>query len=135
MDILFRIHSDTRWLVVLVGVVALVKFLIGWLGKGKFQKFDRILTSAFSGLVDLQVLLGLVFLIWSGLAGVGFPRQRLEHAFIMIIAAVVAHLPSRWKSLGDTKRFRNSFLAVLGVGVLIFLGVVLLPGGMVRWQF
>jgi hypothetical protein len=134
MNILFRIHSDTRWLVVLVGAVALVKFLIGWLGKGKFQKFDRILTSAFSGLVDLQVLLGLVFLIWSGLAGVGFPHQRLEHAFIMIVAAVVAHLPSRWKSLADTTRFRNSFLAVLGVAVLIFLGVVLLPGGMARWQ-
>ena len=128
MNILFRIHSDTRWLVVLVGVVALVKFLIGWLGKGKFQKFDRILTSAFSGLIDLQALLGIVFLSWSCVAGAGFPRQRLEHAFIMIVAAVVAHLPARWKSLGDTKRFRNSFLAVLGVAALIFVGVVLLPG-------
>jgi hypothetical protein len=44
-------------------------------------------------------------------------------------------LPARWKSLGDTNRFRNSFLAILGVGVLIFLGVLLLPGGMARWQF
>ena len=135
MDILFRIHSELRWLIVLVGVVALVKFLIGWLGKGKFQSFDRILTSAFSGLVDLQVLLGLIFLIWSGIAGAGFPGYRLEHAFTMIIAAVVAHLPSRWKGLGDTKRFRNSFLAFLVVGVLIFMGVALLPGGMVRWHF
>ena len=133
MGILLQIHSDVRWLIVLVGVIALVKFLIGWLSKGKFQKFDRILTSAFSGLVDLQVLLGLIFLIWSGVAGASFPRQRLEHAFIMILAAVVAHLPARWKSLGDTQRFRNSFLALLVVGVLIYLGVALLPG--VRWQF
>ena len=83
--------------------------------------------------MDLQVLIGLVYLIWSGLAVYGFPRYRLEHAFIMILAAVVAHLPARWKSLGDTKRFRNSFLALVVVGVLIYLGVALLPGA--HWQF
>ena len=94
MDILFRIHSDTRWLIVLVGVVALAKFLIGWLGKGKFQKFDRILTSAFSGLVDLQVLLGLIFLIWSGIAGAGFPGwgHAVVSAGLTIAIAVPAEL-------------------------------------------
>jgi hypothetical protein len=135
MNILFRIHSDTRWLLVFVGMIALVKFSIGWLTKGKFQKFDRILTSAFSGLIDLQALLGLIFLLWNGVAGAGFPLYRIGHGVLMGVAAIVAHLPMRWKKTEDNERFRNSFLTVIVVGLIVFIGVFILPGGMVRWSF
>jgi hypothetical protein len=45
----------------------------------------------------------------------------------MIIAAVVAHLPVRWKDAEDKTRFRNSLFVVLDVLIIIFIGLVFLP--------
>ena len=133
MLILLMIHSIVRWLIVAVGLAALVKFAIGWLKGGSFKGMDRGLASGFSGLMDLQATLGLVFLLWNGLAtDIGFPRQRLEHMGVMLIAVVLGHLPARWKNAGDKTRFRNTFLCVLGALVLIFVGVATLPGGWTR---
>jgi multisubunit Na+/H+ antiporter MnhB subunit len=129
VDILLMIHSIVRWLIVIVGLIALVKFAIGWLRNGRFAGMDRGLSSGFSGLIDLQATLGLIFLLWSGLDGAGFPMFRIEHMTTMIIAAVVAHLPMRWKNAPDKVRFRNSFVVVLVTAVLIFVGVATLPGG------
>lgn len=132
MDILLMVHSIIRWLIVAVGLIALVKFAIGWLGNGRFSGMDRGLTSGFSGLMDLQALLGLIFLIWSGIDGVGFPRHRIEHAVTMILAVIVVHMPARWKGKPDEIRFRNSLIVVLVTAVLIFAGVASLPGGWTR---
>jgi hypothetical protein len=127
MSALLTIHSYVRWLIVIVAIVAAVKFAIGWLRGGAFKGMDRGLVSGFSGLIDLQVTLGLVYLIWNGLAVEGFPMFRIEHAVTMIIAAVVAHLPVRWKNADDKTRFRNSLFIVLDVLIIIFIGVVRLP--------
>ncbi len=132
MQILLMIHSIVRWLIVIVAVVAIVKFTLGWLRGGAFKGMDRGLSSGFSGLIDLQVTLGLIFLIWNGLAGAGFPMYRIEHTVTMIIAAVVAHLPARWKNAGDKVRFRNTLFIVVDVLILVFIGVARLPGGWTR---
>jgi hypothetical protein len=132
MNFLFVTHSHLRWLVLLVAIVAVVKFAIGWLRGGEFKGMDRGLVSATSGLIDLQATLGLILMIWTGLAGVGFPMFRIEHATTMIIAAVVAHLPARWKNAADTVRFRNTLFCILGALLLIYVGVMRLPGGWTR---
>ncbi len=132
MNILLMIHSIVRWLIVLLGLIALVKYLIGWLGNGRFAGMDRGLSSGFSGLIDLQATLGLIFLLWSGFVEAGFPTYRFEHAFTMILAVVAAHLPARWKGSPDKTRFRNSFFVILVTAVLIFAGVASLPGGWTR---
>lgn len=132
MSFLLVTHSYLRWLVLLVAIIAVVKFAIGWLRGGSFKGMDRGLASGFSGLMDLQVTLGLILMIWTGLAGVGFPMFRIEHAGTMIVAAVVAHLPARWKNAGDKIRFRNTLFCVLGALLLIFFGVMSLPGGWSR---
>lgn len=130
MSILLMLHSIVRWVIVLVAVVAIVKLALGWLRGGAFKGMDRGLVSAFSGLMDLQATLGIIFLLWNGLATeIGFPRHRIEHAFVMIIAAVVAHLPARWKNAADATRFRNSLLAIVVSLVLVYIGVATLPGG------
>jgi hypothetical protein len=134
MNILFMAHSGLRWLVLLVAAVAIVKFAIGWLRGGEFKGMDRGLTAGFSGLMDLQVTLGIVFLLWNGLAegGTGFPMYRIEHGVAMILAAVVAHLPARWKNADARTRFRNNLFAILGSIVLVILGLLVLPGGLSR---
>jgi hypothetical protein len=133
MQTLLLIHSYLRWLILLVAVIAVIKFALGWLRGGvAFKGMDRGLASGFSGLVDLQVTIGLILMLWTGFAGVGFPMFRIEHATTMIVAAVVAHLPARWKNAGDQIRFRNTLFCALGTLLLIYLGVMSLPGGWSR---
>ncbi|MBI5822455.1 MAG: hypothetical protein HZB18_00350 [Chloroflexi bacterium] len=132
MNLLLVVHSYLRWLILLVAVIAAVKFAIGWLGGSAFKGMDRGLAAGFSGLLDLQVTLGLILMIWTGFTGAGFPMFRIEHATTMIIAAVAAHLPARWKNAADKVRFRNTLFCVLGALLLIYAGVMRLPGGWSR---
>ncbi len=129
MDILLVIHSHTRWLILLVAVFAIVKFTIGWLRGSDFKGMDRGLAAGFSGLMDLQVTLGLVFLIWSSVAGAPFTPSRIEHLVTMVIAAAVAHLPALWKKSANNIRFRNTLFCIVASLVLVFMGVVRLRGG------
>ena len=78
--------------------------------------------------MDLQVTLGLIYLIWNGIAVTGFPTYRIEHGVTMILAAAVAHLPSRFKNLNDKLRFQYSLLAVLGSLILVGIGISFLMG-------
>jgi len=132
MNILLMIHSLVRLFIMLVAVIAIVKFALGWLRGGQFKGMDRGLTAGFSGLMDLQVTLGLILLLWGGFAGVGFPMHRIEHAVTMIIAAVVAHLPARWKNADDQTRFRNNLFTIIATLVLVLIGISTLPGGLTR---
>lgn len=128
MEIILTIHSFVRWLVVGMGVIALAKFLLGWLRKMPFQPMDRGLMSGFVGLVDLQTLLGIILFIL-GWLDAGLVRYRAEHAFTMILALVLAHLSRRWRNADDTTRFRNYALIILGVFILVFAGIAVLPQG------
>jgi uncharacterized membrane protein YfhO len=90
------------------------------------------LSGAFSGLMDLQAALGVLYFLWNGFAQTGFPAYRWEHAVTMLLAVVAAHLPRMWKNLEDTKRYRNAFLAVLVALLLVFAGIAPI-GGWTRW--
>ena len=131
MQFLFNLHSIVRWVLLGAGILIALKFAASWLRRDAYAGLDRGLTAAFSGVMDLQALLGSVYLIWNGLAGAGFPRYRLEHAFLMILAAIIAHLPARWQETKSPLRFRNTFFAFLGAILLIVASVGLLPGN--RW--
>lgn len=133
MEILLTIHSHTRWLILIVAVAAIIKLGIGWLRGGAFKGMDRGLTAAFSGLMDLQATIGLIFLTWTSIVGVPFTPNRIEHLTTMLIAAVIAHLPARWKNSPDAIRFRNTLFCVIASLALVFVGVVRLRGGW-TWQ-
>jgi len=130
MDILLMLHSIVRWLIVVVGVVALVKFIIGLVQKSAFGNMDRGLSSGFSGLMDLQVTLGLLYFLITGFGGLGFPLYRIEHAVTMFIAVGVAHAPSMFKKAPN--KYAVALGAVVGALVLIYIGVARLPGGWSR---
>ena len=130
MAILLETHSILRWLFVILGLVAIVKFLIGWARKSAFEKMDRRLSSGFSGLMDLQVTLGLLYFLITGFGGMGFPMYRIEHLVTMLLAAAVAHAPSMFKKAAN--KHAVAFYAILGALILIVIGVYRLPGGWSR---
>lgn len=124
-----EIHSIVRWLVVGVSVMAALKFLVGWLGKMPYRPMDRGLMAGFVGLVDLNVLLGTVLLIGLGVSQGVWPRERLEHGFTMLLALGVVHGLGRWRKKGsDAMQFRNSFLVIVLVMLLVVVGVNVIGG-------
>jgi cytochrome c oxidase subunit IV len=131
---LFDLHSYLRWLVVLIAVAAIVRLALGLFRKDAYDRSSRVLTLLFSIAINVQVLVGIVYLIWNGSKYDYWPRERFEHMAVMLGALMLAHLPSRWKNRPSSLRYRNDLLVVVVVLALIFVGVVLLPGGMDRWE-
>jgi uncharacterized membrane protein YphA (DoxX/SURF4 family) len=124
MDFIQTLHSIIRWLIVAVAVVAMVRFALGWQRRMAYQSMDRGLMSAFAGLMDLQLVFGLILFF-----GRGVVRFRIEHAVTMIVAIVIAHLAMRWRNAEDALRFRNNLIAVAGALLIIIAGVAVLPQG------
>ena len=126
-SIILTIHSLNRWLIVIVGVLAAGKFLIGWLGYRGYPAVERALMSGYTGLLDLQLLLGIILLITRGVV-----RYQIEHAITMVIAVVLAHLARLWRDKEDKTKFRNNFIVITVGLILIAVGVLTLPVG---WTF
>ena len=131
MDLVFTIHSHTRWLVAIAAVLAIVKLAITAMQGKEDGKGDRAFSSAFIGMLDLQGTIGLVVLIWRLAAGVTIARFTWEHFATMLIALSVAHI---MKGRVDTKtapaaRARVMLLTFLGVAVLVYVGIARLPQG------
>ncbi len=125
MALLTTIHGEMRWLVALVALVVVVKFLIGWLGKRDYTALDRTLLTILTIALDINVLLGLILLFFGG----GFSGPRLEHATTMLLAAVAAHMTAIWRRSTDSStKYRNQLLLVLLALALVFMGVIRLQG-------
>ena len=134
MSTLFRIHSDLRWLLVMVAILTLARLALGLFGQRPYDKSSRILMLVFGILVDVQVVVGLIYFVWNGARHDFWPRYRFEHMAVMLIALFVAHLPVRWRKAPGAIRTRNELLTVIVVLALIFVGVLVLVGGMNRWE-
>ena len=125
MDVVLTLHSIVRWLVVIVAVVAVARYALVMAGKAQSSGLDRGLMSGYSGLLDLNVLLGLILIV-----GLGFTLLRIEHAATNIIAVVAAHfLAQRAKKIEDAKlKARTSLLGVVVSLAIIVVGVALIGG-------
>lgn len=130
MEILLSLHSIVRWIIVIVALITLVVLALTWLRNEQRRQTDRTMMSVFTGLLDLQLLIGIILLAWMSMAGGGaLPRYRLEHAATMIVAVIVAHVSAIWKRRTPAVRARNTFFIVILVLVLIWAGVQALPKG------
>ena len=119
MNFLYQAHSGLRYLVLLAAVIALVALGIG-LASGRAAPRGRVFALAFTGLLDLQVLLGLGLVI-----GGIFYGALMGHIVMMVLAAVVAHASSIMaRRSGDDER-RATRLRFIGVVVAL----VLIVGG------
>jgi nitrogen fixation/metabolism regulation signal transduction histidine kinase len=125
-----QLHAWTRWLVVIIAIVAIVRLVIGLVQNAPYDKLTQRIMTAFSGLTSLQWLIGIIFLIAYGSTIQNFGiRYWWEHAVTMTIAVAISHMHNRWKRADDRTRTRNSLIVVIVVLVLVFIGVALLPQG------
>lgn len=114
------IHMVWRWVMLVAAMAAIVKALMGWLGKQSWSKLDDRLGMAFTMTVDIQFLLG--FILW--FAGpfritdagtlMSSPLARfylIEHPVLMLIALALVHAGrsrSR-RAANDAQKHRAAF--------------------------
>jgi uncharacterized membrane protein len=126
MGTFMTIHGEVRWLVAVLAVVIIIKFAIGWLGRRKYTSLDRGLLTAYTILLDINVLLGLVLLFFNG----GINGPRIEHTTTMLLAVIAGHMTAMWRRSTDAPtKFRNQLLLVALSLLLVFFGVIRLRGG------
>ena len=126
MGTLMTIHGEVRWLVAILAVVVIIKFAIGWLGRRNYTSLDRSLLMAYTILLDINVLLGLILLFFNG----GINGPRLEHAVTMLLAVIAGHMTAIWRRSTDSPtKFRNQLLLVALSLLLVFFGVIRLRDG------
>ncbi|WP_437279299.1 hypothetical protein WME90_01715 [Sorangium sp. So ce375] len=131
-------HSWLRWVVLLLGLVALARSVRGWTQRGPWTATDRKVGTAFVGSLDLQFLLGL--LLYTALSPLrptslaalkaAMPIAALrffavEHVFTMIVAVAVAHIAwARAKRAQDpTAQHRRTALGVLFTLLIVLAAI------------
>src|SRR4051812_18432757 len=115
MNALYHAHSGLRYLVLLAAVIAIVVLGYG-LGTGRRVRATRAATASFTGLLDLQVLLGIA-LVMGGM----LTDRATGHLIMMVLALVVAHGASiiAGKSADDRRE-----LTVRLIGIVLSLALI-----------
>ncbi|NIP57458.1 MAG: hypothetical protein GWM92_04530 [Gemmatimonadetes bacterium] len=116
---LFHAHSGIRYLVLLLGVAALMYALFGLLTGRRYDRGMRILSAGFTGLLDLQIFLGVALLIF----GRGFQMAIFGHIVLTVFAAAAVHVTSSVMKRRDPREKSYGPHAV-GVGAALVLIVV-----------
>ncbi len=86
---LLSAHSGFRYLVLLLGLVVVAYAARGMITKQPYDSRMRILATAFTGMLDLTVLLGLANLFTRT-----FYPQLAGHLTMMALATAIAHIVS-----------------------------------------
>jgi hypothetical protein len=130
MGFVLMLHSIVRWLVVIVAVVAVVRFALVMAGRAQSSGMDRGLMAGYTGLLDLNVLLGLIVLVGFLISVRPVLAGWIAHAVVNIIGVVVAHIFSqRAKKMEEAKlKARTNLLGVVISIVIIIVGVALVGG-------
>jgi hypothetical protein len=132
------LHNLVRWLVLLAGVWAVVVAWRGWLGRSAWTAAEARATRAFVGVLDLQLLMGLVLYVFASpltrgaFADMGSamrdPAVRyflVEHVAIMVAAIAAAHEGAARvkRAATDAERFQRASIW-LGIALAAVAGFI-----------
>ncbi|HEU0301379.1 MAG TPA: hypothetical protein VFR37_18115 [Longimicrobium sp.] len=120
-NVLFYAHSGLRFLVLLAGLLAIGVLVWGITARRPYEGQSRAIVTVFTGVLDLQVTLGLVQLFtrpwYSALIG---------HLVMMIAAAFVAHgLTVYARKQPDARRAHTISLAGVALALLLIVGGIM----------
>ncbi len=135
------LHSWVRWVVLVVGVILVVRAWWRWLGRKDWEKIDETLRRVFSGVVDLQLLLGLLLFLGlspattallekggQALADPGVRFWTMEHVVPMIVAVILVHVGQMLITRTSDAEARYRWAAIVfGVVMLLILASIPWP--------
>ncbi len=128
IEILIKAHSGVRWVVLALLLLGIGRAAWGWLGSPSYAKFDRVWGGISIGLMDLQILLGVIifFLLEPEV------RPSLWHPALMLIAAVSVHLGTVFaRRVKENRRKHYAHLLAYLVSLLfVLLGVYAVRGSL-----
>jgi len=115
LNTLYHAHSGLRYVVLLAATAAVVA--LGYaLFTGRSVRIASTLAAAFTGLLDLQILLG-VGLVIGGI----FPDAVVGHLVMMVFAAVVTHASS---IIGQRSSSERRELGIRLAGIVLALALI-----------
>jgi len=124
MRMLYFTHSGLRYLVLLAGVVALLYFIYAVATRKGNERAARIVGATFIGLLDLQIVIGLILVA----LGIYYPAL-LGHLFMMIAAAVIGHVGlAMGRSAATPERAAGIRLMGVAFALLLIMGGILSIG-------
>lgn len=127
--ILVMAHSGIRYLVVLVGIIAVLYAAYGLIARPAWSSAANYVHLAFSWVVRINFLLGAILWVW-GQAWTRGIALAVTHPLLMIAAVALTEMlmVRRKKASGDRDTWRL-FLAGTGLPLLfILVGVVVVVG-------
>ncbi len=135
---LLQVHNILRWLVLILGLIAIIKALGGWQGNKPFTKGDNLVNVLFIASVHTQLLVGvLLYFVFSPIAQQAFSNfgdamrsaslrfWAVEHITGMVIAVVVAQVGRirSKKANSDLLKHKRAFI-FYGIALLIMLAFI-----------
>lgn len=122
IEIVAPIHRYLGESMLLVALAGVILAIVGLLRKQALDKPENVLAMVYSGLLDLQVVLGILFYFLLP----GPARPTLLHPVLMIAAAIVAHVGRVWRNSPSPTRHWAQ-IGIYGASlVLILAGRMLL---------
>lgn len=136
ISIVRLLHSWTRWAFLVVAVIAIIMFVMGFFQKRPWTETAHRILNGYGSLLGLQWLFGLILVIALG-SQTGFGvRHYWEHLTVQTIAMVVANAHHAWRrrEMPDSTRWRNGMLVILASLAFVFIGILSLPA-VIQWRF
>jgi hypothetical protein len=139
--LLLTLHSWLRWVVLLLGLLAVVRAMAGRGGR-PWSHGDDAIGKWFVATLDTQFLIGLLLYVWlspitrAALADFGAAMRNgglrffaVEHLVGMVIAIALAHVGRVKIRAATDDRRRHSIAAVyFGIALLVLLASIPWPG-------
>jgi hypothetical protein len=138
-EIVRILHNLIRWAVVVFGLFAAGRGLIGWFGRRGWLPLDNRLGLFFTISLDIQVVLGLLlYFVFSPTTtnyfsrlgdAMSIPEVRfylVEHSLIMLVALVLAHIGRRRAKKAPNPLARHRAAAIFYT-IAIILVLIAIP--------
>ncbi len=137
-DAFLKSHSGLRWIVLILAVITIIKYLSGWLQKKSFTPSDNKISLYYSIAMDIQLIVGLVLYLFLSPATNSFHIDMkdtysrfwgMEHLVMMVIAIAFVHIGRVMvkKAKTDAARFSK--------GTIYFLLSLLIMLASIPWPF
>jgi hypothetical protein len=135
-------HSLLRWAVLLAGLVALARGVVGLSARRPWTPADNRLGAVFVGLLDVQFVLGVLLYAWlSPVTSAAFDDMGaamktsvmrfwlVEHLFGMVVAIGLAHVGrTRIRRAADAARRHRLAATFFGLALLVIAITIPWPG-------